>query len=61
MIDEPMAIEEIKGLSENARKYLSHVLRNHLQISACGVELKDLARIEDANASVCHELGRMRL
>ena len=44
MHDEAAALEEIKGLSLNARHHLSHVLRNGL-CSLLGSRCVDLERV----------------
>lgn len=37
-IDEAMAMEEVKGLSDNAQRYLQRLWRNQLQVFLLAVE-----------------------
>lgn len=56
-----LAITEIKGLSENARRYLQHKLRNGLQSVISCIETGEPGGASDCVMSISDELKKMGL
>lgn len=57
-MDEKAARQEIAKLSENARGYLSHHLRNPLQGIYGGIETGDMEAIKESAQDLKHRLER---
>ncbi len=61
MVDERAAKAEIKALSENARAYLSHHLRNPLQGIYGGIETGDMEAIKESAVDMKQRMERVGL
>lgn len=58
---EDEAVAEIRGLSENARRYLQHKLRNGLQSIVSSIETGSTESAADCVFSISDELKKMGL
>jgi len=57
--DESKAVEEIRGLSLDARSHLQHVWRNGLQVIAAGTETGESNVVTEEVYKISNELRRL--